>query len=164
MAGPHLRAEVLGAFAYGQVRSNQCKRDPLSDDGDFCFTWLQARGSFMRPSLQAQAAAHFGRWTGGGGARIALVRFQYDEVVGHVGHVNASIPTFEPFIVQRVELPFGSLQLTIHVPIVAYSPSVKLDQMSAEYNVTSTKLIETPSPRIFLGFQANLDELWRTRP
>jgi hypothetical protein len=47
------------------------------------------------------------------------------------------------------------------VPIVAYSPSVttSLDPSTGEPN--TTRLIETPAPRIYLGFQANIDRLWR---
>ncbi|MDB4985132.1 MAG: hypothetical protein JWN04_310 [Myxococcaceae bacterium] len=163
IARGRLRAEILGGLGYGRVQSTQGART-LDRDPDFVSTWVQARGHFARASVQAQAAAHVAHWTGGGGVRIALVRFQYAEVLGYEGPVTALVPTFEPFMVQRLELPFGSIQLTIHAPIVPYSPSISLsDAINADRRV-STRLIETPIPRIFLSFQANLDELWRKRP
>jgi hypothetical protein len=74
------------------------------------------------------------------------------------------IPTAEPFIVQRFELPFGSLEFMLHVPVVLYSPKVTrrvFDQDNATWTMQSTRLVETASPRIYLGFQAELDRLWR---
>ncbi|MDB4989521.1 MAG: hypothetical protein JWN04_4699, partial [Myxococcaceae bacterium] len=161
MALTHLRVEVLGAVGYGKAQTTQCGKRDWLENYDSCPVLVQAQGHFVRTSVQAQAPAHFARWTGGGGARIALVQFHYDQVLGQAGPLTASIPTLEPFIVQRLELPYGSLQLMIHIPIVPYSPSVSLSGAEPSPSHASTRLIETPWPRFFVGFQANIDELWR---
>lgn len=162
-ASSALRAEVLAGLGYGKTASIQCDYDPF---GDYhCDDWLDASARLFRLSAQAQIEGLSpSRWSGGGGLKISMVRFEFDRLLERSTSSHVSVVTFEPFLLQRVDIGIGHLIMMVHVPIVPYSPKVHVQNGGGAVtgpDPVRVRLIETPAPRIFLGFQGNLDLLWR---
>jgi hypothetical protein len=160
----HFIAEALGGLAYGRTRSLHCNMYDWQDYADECPVWIGQRSRYVSAYGQLEMAGNFRYWTGGGGMRVAMAHYDFDRLFGQSTSKTAWLPTLEPFIVQRVGLPWGKLELGVQLPFVLQSATVSRTQtVDGRPDTQRDRLFLQPSPRVTLGLVFNIDELWRKR-
>lgn len=160
LARRHLVLEALTGGGYGHTKSAPCRQ--YLGDG-FCSKSSEIESHFARYFAQLNIAGNGRTWVAGGGVRMSLVHFMQIDV--GTGSLDDSkwMPALEPFITARYGFSWGKLELGVHAPIVLSSPEVRFTNTGSDATPSRTitrSLASTPVPRLLLGFQVNLEQLW----
>jgi hypothetical protein len=159
-----VRLEVLGGGGYGRVDAAGCRRNEFQGY-DYCTWWVDGVARFGRVFVQAQAAREIAWWTGGGGVRVLYAHYEFERQFGRTSDFSPGVAAVEPFIVHRVAVPFGAIELMLHIPILLVAPRVDVPQSDPraadQDTVHRQRLLQIPMPRLYLGFVGELDALWR---
>jgi hypothetical protein len=159
MARRHLVVEALAGGGYGVKDVAYCQHD-WQEGG--CGPWVKGHARVVHGFVQGHAAAAFNLWRGGGGLRLQVSHDAYEELGGRTSAQSVTVPSIEPFIVQRLVLPYVSFEAQLQFAILLRYPKLMIPVAPSD-TLVSVYPYRLPLPRIWLGAVIALDELWRDR-
>lgn len=163
-AGAAFRKELLAGVGYGHVDAAGCYRDEFQGYSYCEGWWVDGTARFGRVFVQPQMAWHVGLWTGGGGLRLGYAHYVFERQFGRPSDYDTGLFTIEPFMVHRIDVPFGAIEVMLHIPFLIAPPYVEVPQgnpLAADQGTTHReRLFQIPMPRLYVGLQGNLDALW----